>query len=98
MSEDPAVLTDPKGTKAKEWMSEDGSWKDIYKAQPLDYVQLIADGETPQWDKNLNKFIAKGDESEGETSFRQELLTTKTNVPKVEDKKDDSSSEDEEPF
>jgi hypothetical protein len=92
LSEDPGVLTDPKGTKAKEWMTEETSWKDIYKAQPLEYVQLIADGETPAWDKNLNKFIAKGDDGDSETSFKQPET-------KVSEKQDNSSeNSDEEPF
>jgi len=92
LSEDPGVLTDPKSTKAKEWMSEETSWKDIYKAQPLEYVQLIADGETPAWDKNLNKFIAKGDDSEGEASFKQQ--ETNVEVPV----NNSSEKNDEEPF
>ena len=92
LSEDPGILTDPKGTKAKEWMSEETSWKDIYKAQPLEYVQLIADGETPAWDKNLNKFIAKGDDSEGETSFKQQEVKVETPV------NNSSEKNDEEPF
>ena len=90
MSEDPDVLTDPKSTKAKEWMSDETSWKDVYRAQPTDYVQLIADGETPVWDKNLEKFIAKGDESESETSFKQQ----KKEVPVSAGTTDN----DEEPF
>ena len=73
-------------------MSEETSWKDIYKAQPLDYVQLIADGETPAWDKNLNKFIAKGDDSEGETSFKQQEVKVETPV------NNSSEKNDEEPF
>ena len=62
-------------------MGDTTSWKEVYKAQPLDYVQLIADGETPQWDKNLSKFVAKGDDSESESSFKSE---TKVETKKVE--------------
>lgn len=85
MSEDPSVITDPKSPEAKLWMGDDTTWKDVYSAQPLEYIQLIADGEIPVWDKNLSKFIAKGDESEGETSFKQ------SNTP-VETKTEDSDS------
>jgi hypothetical protein len=95
MSEDPGVLTDPKSDSAKTWMGDDTSWKDVYSAQPLDYVQLIADGETPVWDKNLEKFIAKGDESSGESSFggtKTESKTEDTSSSKSED------TSDEDPF
>ena len=75
-------------------MGDTMTWKELYKAQPIDYVQLIADGETPVWDKNLEKFIAKGSDSEGESSFK---------VPKkdLEQNKEASKSDDdneEEPF
>lgn len=82
MSEDPGVLTEPTSSEAKEWMSDTTTWKDVYSAQPLDYVQLIADGEIPQWDKNLNKFVAKGDDISEETSFKTE---SKSETPKVEE-------------
>lgn len=96
MAEDVTVLTDPKSSKAKEWVGDTMTWKEIYKSQPLDYVQLIADGETPMWDKNLEKFVAKGDDNEPETSFKstpkKETANTKSS-PVVED-----DYEDEEPF
>ena len=94
MAEDVDVLTDPKSEKAKEWMGDTTSWKDIYKAQPLDYVQLIADGETPQWDKNLEKFVAKGDDSESETSFKATPKKEKAKVVNTTTDDDD----DEQPF
>jgi hypothetical protein len=94
MAEDVSVLTDPKSSKAKEWVGDTMTWKEIYKSQPLDYVQLIADGETPVWDKNLEKFVAKGDENEVESSFKPSpKKETKSSVPVVED-----DYEDEEPF
>ena len=97
LTEDVDILTDPKSPKAKEWMGDMTSWKEVYKAQPLDYVQLIADGETPQWDKNLEKFVAKGDDSsDSQSSFKS--------VPKKEEKtvttesKSNDSDDDEQPF
>lgn len=106
MSEDPGMLTEDVKT-AKEWIGDTTSWKDVYSAQPLDYIQLIADGEIPQWDKNLNKFVAKGDDTEGEASFgnttKSEPKTeapvekteteSKTTTPTIDD-----SDEDEMPF
>ena len=95
MAEDVTVLTDPKSAKAKEWMGDTMTWKEIYKAQPLDYVQLIADGETPVWDKNLEKFVAKGDE-DVETSVKSSNKKEKTPVNTSSMADDDY--DDEEPF
>ena len=66
----------------------------------MDYVQLIADGETPQWDKNLNKFVAKGADEDSETSMR---ASTTTNTTVVETSTDNdmfstSNDDDEQPF
>jgi hypothetical protein len=93
MSEDQSVLTEPKSSQAKEWMGDGLTWKEIYKAQPLDYVQLIADGETPTWDKNLEKFVAKGDDTETESSFKSNTSAPKTKTVEVND-----DYEDEDPF
>jgi hypothetical protein len=98
MAEDQTVLTDPKSTQAKEWMADTTTWKQIYKAQPLDYVQLIADGEVPTWDKNLEKFVAKGDDSDSESYIK---TPNKKETAKVESKKfvdEDSDDDDEQPF
>lgn len=93
MSEDPGVLTDPKSPQAKEWMSDETSWKDVYSSPSLEYVQLIAEGETPVWDKNLEKFVAKGDDSESTVSIKEE--PTKKAVTTVDHTEED---DDEQPF
>lgn len=97
MAEDVDVLTDPKSEKAKEWMGDKTTWKEIYKAQPLDYVQLIADGEIPTWDKNLEKFVAKGDDSDSESSFKQST-PKKEKTPVNTTPNNDGDNDDEEPF
>jgi hypothetical protein len=95
MSEDVSLLTDD-ATKAKAWMSDTTTWKDIYKAQPTEYLQIIANGDTPVWDKGLQKFVAKGDEGEMEATFSQPK-STPTPVTSSEASMDDDN-EDELPF
>ncbi len=97
MSEDPSILTEDVAT-AKTWVNDDTTWKDVYSAQPLDYVQLIADGEIPAWDKNLERFVAKGSEGEAETSMRAETTETPVTENKTETPTIDDSNEDELPF
>lgn len=69
MAEDVGLLTEDTD-KAKKWMSDDRTWKDIYKSQPMEYLQIVSNGETPVWDKGLEKFVSKdGDTSESEYNY-----------------------------
>ncbi len=95
MAEDVGLLTDD-ATKANAWMGDDTTWRDVYSAQPIDYLELVSNGETPAWDKNLEKFVAKGEESsqvEAEVSYSTPDTSTDTTTT-VEDNKED----DELPF
>jgi len=90
MADDVTILTDPKGEKAKLWMGDKTTWRDIYSAQPEEYIKIIADGETPVWDKNLEKFIPESQvNASSETSIKASSVAT-TPQP--------SGDEDEEPF
>lgn len=91
MSEDPSILTNDKD-KAKLWVKEILSWKEIYKPSPVDYLEIIANGENPVWDKKLEKFVAKGDET-----VKKETNTTsvKYKSPVVSEEAED---DDEMPF
>ena len=95
MSEDVSLLTDDT-TKAKAWMADTTTWKDIYKAQPVEYLEIIANGDTPVWDKGLQKFIAKGDDVEMETSYSKPTSTPEPVAQSEANTSDDN--EDELPF
>jgi hypothetical protein len=94
MSEDVSLLTED-ATKAKAWMSDETTWKDIYKAQPVEYLEIIANGDTPVWDKGLQKFIAKGDEGSVESEVSYSVPQTETATTEVDTSSD---NEDELPF
>jgi hypothetical protein len=91
MAEDASMLTNDK-EKAKNWVKDTMSWKEIYKASPVNYLEIIANGENPVWDKKLEKFVAKGEET-----VKKETTTTsvKYKAPVVEDESED---DDEMPF
>lgn len=96
MSEDVSLLTED-ATKAKAWMSDTTTWKDIYKAQPVEYLEIIANGDTPVWDKGLQKFVAKGEE--GEVEFSYNKTETKTEEVTSEAETTTSKNNDDElPF
>jgi hypothetical protein len=99
MSEDVSILTED-ATKAKAWVSDKTVWRDIYKAQPTEYLQIIANGDTPQYDKGLQKFVAKGEEGESVVSYSKpapklNIPTTTSTSSEVESK---GNNEDELPF
>ena len=93
MAEDPSMLTTDK-TKANLWVKDETTWKTVYKASPIDYLEIIANGENPVWDKKLEKFVAKGEET-----AKKETGTTSTKytAPVVDDDAD-TGSDDEMPF
>ena len=97
MSEDVSLLTDDK-TKAKAWMSDTTTWKDIYKAQPKEYLQIIANGDTPVWDKGLQKFVAKGDEGDAEVKFDKNASKKPVTSYDDADIDTDDDNDDELPF
>jgi hypothetical protein len=93
MAEDVSILTNDK-TKANSWIKDPITWKDVYKSSPVDYLEIIANGETPVWDKKLEKFIAKGEETaKKETS----TSSAKYQAPST-DEVDDAGDDDEMPF
>jgi hypothetical protein len=97
MSEDSSILTEDK-TKAKAWMSDKTTWKDVYKAQPVEYLQIIANGDTPEWDKGLQKFVAKGDTTEAEVSYSKPTPKVETPTKTVEAEVNNDEDDDELPF
>lgn len=98
MSEDVSLLTED-ATKAKAWLADKTTWKDIYKAQPTEYLQIIANGDTPVYDKGLQKFVAKGDEGEAVATYskpKPSVETVATATSEAETSDDDN--DDELPF
>jgi len=98
MSEDVSLLTED-ATKAKAWLADKTTWKDIYKAQPTEYLQIIANGDTPVYDKGLQKFVAKGDEGEAVATYSKPKPAVETvGTATSEAETSDDDNEDELPF
>lgn len=103
MAEDESNLTDDV-KKAKAWMSDTTTWQTIYSKPNEEWVKIIADGETPIWDKGLKKFVAKSDEtSESSVSTKtskKPVENTPVSKPEKKTSKEEKSEEedDEMPF
>lgn len=61
MDEDPSLLTDPKSEYAKVWMTNEETYKDVYRPKSIEYMEIIAKGLEPVWDKEQKKFVSKDD-------------------------------------
>ena len=47
--------TDPE--TAKKWVEDALVWSDVYSKKPVEYLDMVANGETPKWDKDTNKWV-----------------------------------------
>lgn len=62
--------TDP--LVAQSWVDEPSTWVDVYPKKSLDYLEIVAKGQTPKWDRELNKFVSDEEsKKEEETTIAQ---------------------------
>ena len=87
IQEDPDVLHTDKKTSAK-WVEDELVWSDVYAKKAEDYLEMVANGETPKWDNDLKKFVSSTASEEtiaGSTdSTPTEASTPKESAPKEE--------------
>ena len=67
MYDDPTPLHENAET-AKEWLDDELVWSNVYSKKPAEYLEAIANGETPRWDNDLGKYVY-GDSTESTTSM-----------------------------
>lgn len=56
LAEDPSPLSTDE-TKVKEWLGNTETYKDVYSQKPVEYLEAIARGETPEWNSDLKKYV-----------------------------------------
>lgn len=44
---------------AAQWINDTKTWRDMYASKSVEYLQIVANGEIPFFDKSTNKWIAK---------------------------------------
>ena len=67
MYDDPAPLHDNDET-SKSWINDELTWEDVYSKKPVEYLEAIANGETPKWNSEKGGYTY-GDSSTGEVSI-----------------------------
>jgi hypothetical protein len=86
MPEDPSPLHEDENI-AKQWLSDDLVWSDVYSRKSEDYLEMVAKGETPRWDSVTNKWVSN--------SYSEETIASPV---LVEDVQQDAEPDDDIPF
>lgn len=73
MADDPAPLS-VEESKVQEWTGNNEVWKDVYAQKPIEYLEAISKGETPEWDSNLKKYVYA--DSESSSIDMEKVVTT----------------------
>jgi hypothetical protein len=42
---------------AEKWVNDTLVWSDVYSKKPEEYLEMVANGETPKWDKDAKKWV-----------------------------------------
>ena len=62
MYDDPSQVNEDKEI-AKTWIEDELSWRDVYSKKPTEYLEAIANGQTPRWDSDKGGYVYSDDES-----------------------------------
>jgi hypothetical protein len=77
--------------KADEWVNDSLTWSDVYSKKGEDYLELVANGETPKWSTESNKWISA---SQLESRSEETFSPSKKSVPVVDPQDDDDTDSD----
>ena len=105
MCDDVKLLTDDT-TKAKEWMGNEETYKDVYAKKTLEYLEIIATNKTPIWDSEQKIYVAEEDKEEAESASLEKEISFMSSSTESTEKEDvlvtdldsNGSDEDELPF
>jgi hypothetical protein len=88
------LSTDPE--QAKVWLDNKSVWSDVYSKKGEDYLEMVAKGETPKWDRDAKKWVS---DSTGEININGTgaSATASPTIPTV-DPQDTEEPSDELPF
>ena len=73
----------------EEWVNDPKVWSDMYSSKSYEYLQLIADGEIPFFDKDSKKWVAKNGDAKTAEESEKEASKELEDVPMDDTVKDD---------
>ena len=105
MCDDVNLLTDDT-TKAKDWMGNEETYKDVYAKKTLEYLEIIATNKTPIWDSEQKIYVSEEDKEEVESASLEKEISFMSSTLESTEKEDvlvtdldsNGSDEDELPF
>lgn len=88
--EDPSPLSTNE-ERLKSWIDDSLVWSDVYSKKSDDYLDIVANGETPKWDQNTNKWISSSQiEAMDDVAQQSEYIS--------EDPQEEEDSDEDLPF
>lgn len=63
MPEDPSPLSENQ-KQSDEWLSDELVWSDVYSKKGEDYLEMVANGETPKWDSVTSRWVSNSQSEE----------------------------------
>jgi hypothetical protein len=91
IQEDPGVLHADKAV-ADKWLADALVWSDVYSKKPEDYLEMVANGETPKWDSDNKKWVSNSTAEETVAAGKAPV-----NVP-VDPQENEEPTEEDLPF
>ena len=82
--------------KAMSWINDEKTWNDIYAAKTHDYIQIVADGEIPVFNKEEKKWVAKTKDDEDDKN--QKIAASVLNEIDVDNSSTKNDEDDDLPF
>ena len=67
--------------KISEWVNDKKTWKDIYSSKSAAYLQVIADGGIPFFDKTEQKWVAKAENVAQQGEVVEQKAETPLDIP-----------------
>ena len=56
LSRKPSKLADTQ-EQIDAWVNDEKNWQDMYRAKSYEYLDIVAEGESPIWSNEENKFV-----------------------------------------
>jgi gp32 DNA binding protein like len=75
--------------QAQKWINDTLVWSDVYSKKPEEYLEMVANGETPKWDQDTKKWISNA---------QAEATVGGPQVPIPEDSQENEPPEEDLPF
>jgi hypothetical protein len=77
----------------EKWLADTLVWSDVYSKKPEDYLEMVANGETPKWNNETKKWVSSATAEETVASG-----SAPTNIPADPQAEDTPEEEEDLPF